>query len=139
MVGPLLRLGLFMRTLIRRDEQDEQVESELYLDGVTCERCCGTAFVVMGKAGLRWSLACVYCNARTDGPPLGEQQDNSRLETAPEALSGLRFREGRYSDQTLKEIAASVEGAEYLNWYAKSGKSAFMRERVAEFLALLGQ
>jgi hypothetical protein len=139
-----------MRGLVKRDagvpavaEPVESFSAEpapLYIGETRCERCDFGAFDVMHKGGLRWSLACIYCGQRTEGPPVEQPEPESppeKLPTAPDSLSSLRFREGRYADRTLKETATTVAGVEYLQWYAKSGKSKFMQERVAEFLALL--
>lgn len=125
-----------------RGEYDEQ--SGVYFGG-ECERCRFTAFDVMQRGDWRWLVACIYCGMRAEVPPVIEPEPpagvgKSKADTmkkAPESLTGLRFREGRHAGKTLKEIAETIEGAEYLEWYAKAGKSKFMRERVAEFITLL--
>lgn len=131
-----------MRTVIDRNTQQEQPDFGLYITDLKCDRCDFGAFEVMDATELRWRLACIYCGRLTEGPPLmnaAAEALTGRLDVAPESLAGLKFKEGRYGGSSLREAASTVEGVEYLRWYEKSGKSGFMRERVAEFLLLLEQ
>ena len=148
-----------MKTLIERDddcgklaaacsqlaasaaESVQKSGSSLYMTDLECERCGFGAFVVMDDTAMKWKLACVDCNLRMEGPALRDRPEyvNAGSSAPGAGTSGrLEFREGRYAGSSIAELAETVEGKDYLKWYAKAGKSTFMRERVAEFIGLLG-
>jgi hypothetical protein len=121
-----------MARIVNRDEPVESADT-LVLDAGECERCGGSAYVVMDNNEWQWSLSCVYCNLRRRySPPVQDR---------PSAPAGSgngvhEFRTGRYSGRKILEVATTREGKEYLEWYAKEGKSTFMKERVREFLGI---
>lgn len=114
-------------------------QSDLYVTDLKCERCDFGAFVVMDDTSHKWKLACVYCNLRMDGPALKDRPEYMTEKASSAPAGRLEFREGRYAGSSVSELSRTTEGLEYLRWYAKSGKSPFMRDRVAEFIGLLGK
>lgn len=116
-----------------------EAASDLYVTDLKCERCDFGAFVVMDDAGPKWKLACVYCNLRMDGPALKDRPEYMTATAASAPAGRMEFREGRYAGSSIAELSGTTEGMDYLRWYAKSGKSTFMRDRVAEFIGLLGK
>lgn len=113
--------------------------SDLYVTELKCERCDFGAFAVLDDSGTRWKLACIYCNLRMDGPALRDRPEYMTAAASSAPAGRLEFREGRYSGRTIAELSGTTAGMEYLRWYAKLGKSQFMRSRVAEFIGLLGE
>jgi hypothetical protein len=121
-----------MARIVER-EPAEQADL-LVLDAGECERCGGSAYVVMDSNDWQWLLSCLYCNLRRRySPPVQEK----RASSASGCGNGVHeFRAGRYAGSKILEVATTREGKEYLEWYAKEGKSSFMKERVREFLGI---
>lgn len=120
------------RAIVERPASFDEAEA-LVLDTGKCDRCDGTAYVVMDNSSWQWTLSCVYCNLRARYTP--------PVSSKPASVSGSghgrhEFRNGRFTGAKIVDIATTREGKEYLEWYAKEGKSSFMKERVREFLGI---